>query len=130
MASSPAFTATPNVGIQTIEAGDTTTVLDVFTAGASGSRIDQIFAVHDDTTAVIVKLYVYDGAEAHYLGMISMGVASAPVPFITGDFLQLAAWGGSDACLILPAGYKLQAGVSATLTAGKKCAIYAAGGDF
>ncbi|MBN1261096.1 MAG: hypothetical protein JXB35_10485 [Anaerolineae bacterium] len=131
MGTSPQFVTTPNVGAQTIENSDGTTVLDVLTAGSSGTRIGQLFAVHNDSTAaVLVLLWLHDGSESHLVGQISMPAATSSDVHVTGDFLQSSTWAGVDGGLIIPSGWKLQAGLNTTLTSGKKCSVIAAGGDF
>lgn len=130
MADSPQFIAIPRIGAQTIENSDGTSILDVLSAGTNGTRVGQLFAVHDDSAAVIVKLWLNDGTENHLLGMVSLAAATVATPHVSGDFLQSSAWIGTDGALILPSGYKLRASVNAALTAGKKCSVIAAGGDF
>lgn len=67
MAASPVFTATPHVEVTNISTANTNrngtgTIATVFTAGASGSRVDRII-VHATvtTTAGAVRLFLYDG---------------------------------------------------------------------
>jgi len=131
MGSSPVFVESPNLGVATIENADGTNVADVFTAGASGSRIENIFAIHDDVTAaVMVLLWMNDGVNTHLLGSIPMVVATAGTPRIEGDYLQSVAWLGSDASIVLPAGHKIQASLQSAITASSSCSVYAIGGDF
>ncbi len=131
MGTVPQFVATPRIGAQTIENADGTTVLDVFTAGSSGSRLQALWATHDDTAGtVIVKLYLHDGTEAHLLGTVSVPAATAGTPLSAADFLQAAPWAGPEPTLLLPTGWKVQAGLAAAITSGKKCSVVAMGGDF
>jgi hypothetical protein len=67
MAASPVFTSTAHVEVTAISTANTNrdgtgTIATVFTAGASGSRVDRII-VHatSTTTAGAVRLFLYDG---------------------------------------------------------------------
>jgi hypothetical protein len=67
MATAPAYAATPNTGFVNISTANTArdgtgTLGIVFTAGASGSRIDRItITARATTTAGVVRLYISDG---------------------------------------------------------------------
>lgn len=66
MASAPAFAATPRLAVGQISAANTGrdgtgTVVTVFTAGASGSRVYRIdISPVGTTTAGIVRLFIHD----------------------------------------------------------------------
>jgi hypothetical protein len=73
MATTPSFAATVRVGLGTLATADTartgtpTNVVTVFTAGASGSRIDEVNIIATaTTTAGVVRLWIYDGT-TYYL---------------------------------------------------------------
>ena len=127
MATKPQFTVIPKVGIasiSTLNAGrdGSGTLGTVFTAGASGSRIDKaIIKATVTTTAGMVRLFIHDGASAKLLTEIPVTAitvaANTPAFETVIDFL-----GG----LVLPTGYSLRA-------AAEKAEIFnilAFGGDF
>lgn len=73
MATTPSFAATVRVGLGTLATADTartgtpTNVVTVFTAGASGSRIDEVNIIATaTTTAGVVRLWIYNGT-TYYL---------------------------------------------------------------
>ena len=83
MATFPQYAATPKVGMAAISTANTNrdgtgTLGTVFTAGASGSRIDNIDVVGvANTAAGIVNLFLYDGSTAHRItGVNLMGVTA------------------------------------------------------
>jgi hypothetical protein len=67
MAASPAYTATPRTERATISAANTNrdgtgTIVNLFTAGTNGSRVERItITATETTTAGIIRLYLYDG---------------------------------------------------------------------
>lgn len=69
MASNPAFTSTPNVQGSTISSANTNrdgtgTIVDIFTAGSSGSKVQRITIMAAGTTSSgsVVRLYYKDGS--------------------------------------------------------------------
>ena len=73
MASTPQFAATVRCGIGTLSTADTartgvpTNPVTIFTAGTSGSRIDQIDITANGTTSLgVVRLWIYNGT-TYYL---------------------------------------------------------------
>jgi hypothetical protein len=85
MAASPAFAATPNRGFGLVSATlDTsltapTNVTTIFTAGASGSKVDEIDLTGVGTTAAgVVNVFLYDGANYHLIDQFLVtGVTSS-----------------------------------------------------
>jgi hypothetical protein len=67
MASSPAYTATPRTERATISAANTNrdgtgTIVNLFTAGANGSRVERItVCATGTTTAGMIRFYLFDG---------------------------------------------------------------------
>jgi hypothetical protein len=67
MASSPAYTATPRTERATISAANTNrdgtgTIVNLFTAGANGSRVERITVCATGTTTVgMIRFYLFDG---------------------------------------------------------------------
>jgi hypothetical protein len=83
MAATPAYAASPNVGMVQISTantnkdGTTGTYGTLFTAGASGSRIDRITITSTGTTtAGMVRLFVNDGSNARLW-------LEVPIPAVT-----------------------------------------------
>lgn len=126
MSNNVAFAATPKLSIAQISvlnAGrdGTGTVVDAFTAGASGSRVERsrIQAIAT-TTAGMVRLYAYDGANTRLVAEIPV---SAIVPSATVQaFSTIWEWNG----LVLPTGYKIRASTEK----GETFNIVTEGGDF
>lgn len=128
MASTPSFASTPKASAVVLAAtADTsrtapTTVGTVFTAGASGSRIDEVWitGVSASTTANQVRLFLYNGTTYYLLKevLITAITASASVSaFTTTVFFSN---------LVLPSGWSLRA----TTNNAESYAVTALGGDF
>jgi hypothetical protein len=73
MATTPNFASTVKVGLGTLATADTartgtpTNVVTIFTAGSSGSRIDEISIIATaTTTAGVVRLWIFNGT-TYYL---------------------------------------------------------------
>lgn len=82
----------------------TGTIVSVFTAGASGSRIDDIYIVANaTTTAGVIRLFISDGTNIRLWQEI---LVSAVTPSTTQ-----AVWSASllNQALVIPSGYSLQA---------------------
>jgi hypothetical protein len=93
MATAPAFAATPHTAaILTPATADTsltapTNVATVFTAGASGSRVDtiRINQVANSAAAGILNIFLFDGTTYHLLdvftfGVVTLSTTSQPAP--------------------------------------------------
>jgi hypothetical protein len=110
MSSSPQFTTTPKVGIGALSVANTNrdgtgTIATIFSAGASGSRVDKaVIKATGTTTAGMVRLFVHNGTSASLLTEIPVSAitvgANTPGFETVVDFL-----GG----LVLPTGYSLRA---------------------
>lgn len=82
----------------------TGTIVSVFTAGSSGSRIDDIYIVATGTTtAGVVRLFISDGTNIRLWQEI---LVSAVTPSTT-----VSVWTAvlANQALLLPSGYSLQA---------------------
>lgn len=84
MASAPAFAATPNVGSGLVPATlDTsltapTNVTTILTAGASGSKIQEIILQGVGTTvASVVNIFRYDGATYHLIDQVLVAAVTS-----------------------------------------------------
>lgn len=103
-ASSPRTEVAQVGGAANANRDGTGTLATVFTAGASGSRIDDIaFAATVTTTAGMVRLFLHDGANTRLWRevMVSANTVSATNPAWSAALSNLA--------LILKAGWSLRA---------------------
>ena len=93
MGTTPVFAATPHVGAVLTQATfDTsltapTNVATIFTAGASGSRVDtiRITQVATSGNAGILNIFLYDGSTYHLIdlyayGAVTLSTTSQPNP--------------------------------------------------
>ncbi len=109
MATTPAFAATPATAVAQISTANTNrdgtgTIATVLTAGASGTRIDQIdITATGTTTAGVVRLFIHDGSNGRLWREV---LVTATTPSTT-----VAVWSTSltDLNLILKTGYSLRA---------------------
>jgi hypothetical protein len=133
MAASAQYASTPKIGSALLTTADTSltapsTVGTVFTAGASGSRIDYIDVQGVATTvASIVNLFIYDGTNYFLYTQI-------PVQAITSSTTALAfntsISSNSHPNVLpinLPTGHSLRATTSITQTGVR---VIALGGDY
>lgn len=124
MATAANFAATPRVSAGALSTGGTliglTNLVDIFSAGTSGSRIDTVFIKATGTTTVgQVRLVVYDGTTSRVIKEVA--VAAITPTGATSSFESTVALGIS-----LPSGAKLQAN---TLN-GETFTVTALGGDY
>jgi hypothetical protein len=126
MAASPNFAATPRVGAIEISTADTsrtspTNVGTVLTAGASGSRIDEVNVVAlGTTTSNVVRLFLFDGT--NYFLMQEVLIA-ALTPSVTAPVVTYIS---TYSNLMLPSGWSLRA----TTNNAEAYEVLAFGGDF
>lgn len=127
----PIYAATPrnsSVAISTANTNrdGTGTIGTVFTAGANGSRIEQIGIVPDAAvTAGMVRLYIYTGA-AYFLFKEIPVQALTPSGTSPVQPFWMASGNNIEMPLILPNGYSLRASTNNAET----FHITAVGGDF
>ena len=133
MATSAQYATTPRTGVGIVTTADTSrtapsTVVTVFTAGASGSRIDRIdLCAVGTTTATMVRLFIYNGS-TYYLWKevpVSAITPSSTVAVFATSFSSTII--GSQLPLTIPSGYSLRATINDT-TGGVN--VIANGGDF
>jgi len=127
MASTPAFASTPKASAVVLAAtADTsrtspTTVGTVFTAGSSGSRIDEVWVTAvGTTTAGQVRLFLYNGT-TYYLLREVLVAAVTPSASVSA-FTQVVTFNN----MVLPSGWSLRA----TTNNAESFAVTALGGDF
>jgi hypothetical protein len=130
MASTPAFAATPRVGMGLISTANTNrdgtgTLVTIFTAGANGSKIERIRVKAIETTvASLVRIFIHDGSNARLYDEIDVAAltVSQTVKGAEGE-LDLSTPGKA---LLLPAGYSLRAAPHDA----KQHIVMAFGGDY
>ena len=126
MAAAPAFAATPRCSAVSIGTADTsrtapTNVGTVLTAGASGSRIDEVTITAAGTsTSNVVRLFIYTGSVYYLLQEV---LTTAITAGASQDSFNTTLTFNS---LVIPTGYSLRATTHATET----YHVFAFGGDF
>lgn len=132
MAAIPAYAATPKCGVAQISTANanrngTGAIVAVFTAGASGSRIDAIdLKAVGTTTAGMIRLFIHDGANTNLLTEVPV-VAVTPSATLPSWEAQLNTNSMSQLLpLVLPSGYSLRASTEKAETFN----VIALGGDF
>ena len=113
MATAPVFYTTQRAAMATISSANTNrdgsgTLGTVFTAGASGSKIERIIAqATGNTTAGMVRLYIHDGSSAKLVDEIL--VTAITVGAGTRAFREERDCSQPGSLMILPTGYSLRA---------------------
>jgi hypothetical protein len=126
MATTPNFASTVRASAVVISTADTsrtapTNVGTVFTAGASGSRIDEVVvSATGTTTAGVVRLFIYNGTTYFLLQEI---LVSAITPSTT---VAVFSYDATFNNLMLPSGSSLRA----TTNNAESFSVIAFGGDF
>lgn len=122
MALNPAFAATPRCALAQVVTANAArdgsgTVVTVFTAGASGSRIDAISVkAVGVTTAGMVRLFINDGTNTRLLTEVPVR-AKTPAATLPAEETHLSLGNLSQILpLILPTGYSLVASTEKTET--------------
>jgi hypothetical protein len=132
MATQPQYAATPRCGIGQVSTANTArdgtgTIGTIFTAGASGSRIDAIdIKATGTTTAGMIRLFIHDGANARLLTEVPV-MAITPSGTLPSWESQLNTNTMTQVLpLVLPTGYSLRAATNNAETFN----VIALGGDF
>lgn len=132
MSTAANYASTPKCGIGQISTANTNrdgtgTIGTVFTAGASGSRIDAIdIKAIATTTAGMIRLFIHDGTNARLLTEIPV-LAATPSATVPAWEVQLNTNSMSQVLpIVLPTGYSLRASTEKAETFN----IIAFGGDF
>ena len=107
-----------------------TTVILLFTAGAAGSRTDEIRLKHLGTNiATALRIFVNTGADGHADATLNSLIYDKTIAANTisqvAEAAELVIW---PDCLVLPAGYKLYGTVGTTIAAGIQITVI--GGDY
>jgi hypothetical protein len=126
MASSPAYTATPRTERATISAANTNrdgtgTIVNLFTAGVNGSRVERItICATGTTTAGMIRFFLYDGTNFDLWREVSV-TAITPSGTVIAYYFQI-----SNLAFILSSGKSLRVATNNAET----FKIIAEGGDF
>lgn len=127
MASSPSFAATVRHEVATISTANPArngsgTIPTVFTAGASGSRIERVrITAAEATTAGVVRLFLHDGSNSYLLQEVLVDVITPSTTVET--WRETVTFPGG---LMLPNGWSLRAAPHNSETFN----LFAEGGDF
>ncbi len=127
MGTTPVFIAAPKTWLGQVTAANTNrdgtgTLVDIVTAGASGSRIDQIdVAALGTVTAGVVRLYLNDGTNTRLFKEV---LVSAVTPSTSVEAFRAALSFAEG--LVLPTGWKLKASTHNA----ESFNVFARGGDF
>jgi hypothetical protein len=133
MSTSAQYASTPKIGSALLTTADTsltapTTVGTVFTAGASGSRIDYIDVQGVATTvAGLVNLFIFDGT--NYFLYTQVPIQAITSSTTAAAFISVLSSNGNANILPinLPTGYSLRATTSVAQTGIRVTAL---GGDY
>lgn len=131
MAASPSFIGAPRIGVGTLTTGQTartsgttTDVVDVITGATSGTRVLEVVVKADgDPADSVVVFWLNNGSTNFVFDELDIGnpaAGSATVVAYRGTVTY--------SNLVLPSGWKLQASITVTPTAGNVL-VYALGGD-
>lgn len=130
MATAPAFAATPRCAVGQVATANTNrdgtgTVATIFTAGASGSRIERVRIVAAvATTAGVVRLFIHDGTNFRLFDevLVSAITPSTSVAVFEAD----VDFSSASGVLLLPTGYSIRASTHNAETFN----VFVIGGDF
>lgn len=132
MSTSAQYASTPKCGVGQVSVANTNrdgtgTIVTVFSAGASGSRIDAInIKATGTTTAGMIRLFIHDGTDARLLTEVPV-VALTPSGTLPSWEAQLNTNTMTQVLpLVLPTGYSLRAATNNAETFN----VIALGGDF
>lgn len=130
MANRPIFSATPRLGFGAVSTANTNrdgtgTIVDIFTAGASGARVDEIVVqATGDPADSIVTLFIDQGSGYKLFDEIDIGSPAAASTTVAGYRLSEVYDN-----LVLEGGDKIGAAITVALTAGV-INVWIHGGDY
>lgn len=132
MSTTAQYASTPKTAIASVSTANTArngtgTIATIFTAGASGSRIERVVVVaQGTTTAGMIRLFIHDGTTAWLYDEIPVS-AITPSGTVPSFSATLQAFSNPDLMpLTLPTGYSLRAATNNAETFN----VIAVGGDF
>jgi hypothetical protein len=136
MSASPSFISTPQTPAAQFANADSTTFKTVFTAGASGSRVDSLFCTNTDTAnAYVVQLALQKSAVDYVLGEVTVAIGSGT----NGTAKSVALLNPSDipgltytegGALFLATGVALRARVKTAVAGSNTVQIVGVAGDY
>lgn len=132
MATTPSYAVTPKNGMAVISTANTNrdgtgTIGTVFTAGASGSRIDKlVIKAQGTTTAGMVRLFIHDGANARLFDEVLVQAITPSAAVQSFQTILSANQITVELPIILPTGYSLRASTEKA----ESFNVIAMGGDF
>lgn len=130
MASAPIFTATPKIAIGQVSAANTGrdgsgTIVTIYTAGSSGSKIERIrVQATVATTAGAVRIFIHDGSNYRLFKEI-MVTAITPSTSVEA-FSDEIDCSSADQVLLLPTGYSVRASTHNA----EAINVFVVGGDY
>jgi hypothetical protein len=133
MSTSAQYASTPKIGSALLTTADTsltapTTVGTVFTAGASGSRIDYIDIQGVATTvASNINLFIYDGTNYILYAQVPVQAITSSTTAVAFQTVISSNTNANILPINLPTGYSLRATTSITQTGVRVTAL---GGDY
>lgn len=131
MAASPAFTATPRIGVGSVSTANTArdgtgTIVDIITGASTGTKINEVVVKSTgDPADSIVTLFVNDGTTNWLFDEIDLGNPAAGSATVTAYRVNAL----YDNLILPDASWKLRAAVTAAPTSGV-LNVFALGGDF
>jgi hypothetical protein len=133
MSTSAQYASTPKIGSALLTTADTsltapTTVGTVFTAGASGSRIDYIDVQGVATTvASLVNIFIFDGTNYFLYVQIPVQAITSSTTAVAFQTMISSNTNANILPINLPTGYSVRATTSVTQTGVR---VIALGGDY
>lgn len=130
MATQPQYAATPKLGVNTVATANTNrdgtgTIATIFTAGSSGSKVNEIrLKASGQTAAGIVVIYVHDGTNFRILTEITVTAITPNTTTVSYESTPIR-----FADLDLPTGYTIRASITVAPTSGV-VNVFVEGGDF
>jgi hypothetical protein len=134
MAAGPIYIGTVKTGTFPIVNGTGTATSTVYTAGASGGKLQVLTCVSNDTAARVVGVYIQRGGAGADIELctttvpISAGIgAVAAVNLIAGaQFPSIL----EDGTIVLGPNDVVKVAVEVAVTAAKQITVFASGGDY
>ena len=130
MATNPAFTSTPRVGVGAVSTANTNrdgtgTIVDILTGVAAGTKVFEVVVkATGDPADSIVTLFLYNGTTSYLFDEFDLGDPAAGSATVEGYRVSRT----YDNLVLPTASWKLQAAVTVALTAGV-LNVFALAGD-
>jgi len=130
MATSPQFISTPKVGVGTVVTANTArdgtgTIVTIFTAGSSGSKINEVVLKATDNPAdSCVVFFLYDGSTYHVFDEIDIGDPAAGSTTVA-SYRTNKVYDN----LVIASGWSFRASITVAPTGGN-VQVFCLGGDF